>query len=531
MKNDRHLQPVSRASALLFLLTACGATNTADTTSAVTVPAAETATTKHVLADARRALGWDALAASGGAVRIVGRARALGESSEQQVLFDGAGRYVESNDGPMGTSGGTDGSVTWTRDWSDTPRVLVLGDRAGTDLEHLFTSGAWTLDRGTLRFEPSVRRESDEIVLDFAHADGVIRGSIRLDAATHRARSATYSSDGTPTRWRFDDYADHAGFVFPSHVEGEHGGHVQTLDATRVERVEHVTASEFAPRIEPPRDARFDASIAPALEVKAARTGHLLIHPLIDGQDLGWFIFDSGAGTNCIANEVTEGLGSQPFGEIEARGVGGSVPARFWRARELRLGPLTIEGPRFMGLDLAFLEPHFGVPVGGILGYELLARCVAEFDMQAGAISIHDPRSYVLPDGGAWEEVLVYTRHPCVRARFEEHEGVFNIDTGAAGDTVTFHYQTVADLGLVTGRETEPETAGGVGGSVEVRTGELANFRLGGRDFGAVPVSFALEDKGAFADDYVAGNIGGKLLEPFRIVFDYPGDRIGFVPR
>ncbi len=55
--------------------------------------------------------------------------------------------------------------------------------------------------------------------------------------------------------------------------------------------------------------------------------------------------------------------------------------------------------------------------------------------------------------------------------------------------------------------------------------------RIGGRELGPMSASFALEDTGAFADDYTAGNIGGKLLEPFQMVFDYPGGRVGFVPR
>jgi hypothetical protein len=201
----------------------------------------------------------------------------------------------------------------------------------------------------------------------------------------------------------------------------------------------------------------------------------------------------------------------------------------------MELGALTLSDPIFMGLDLAFLEPHFGVPVAGILGYELLTRCVAELDMQAASIALHDPAAYSLPPTGRWEEALLYSRQPCVRASFEERgvlqEGVFKIDTGAAGDTVTFHYQVVHDLALTEGRSTRAGTAGGVGGLVGTRVGELTSFRLGGHDFGAVPASFTLEDKGAFSDDYVWGNIGGKLLEPFRLVFDYPRGRVGFVPR
>ncbi|MBL8863459.1 MAG: retropepsin-like domain-containing protein [Planctomycetes bacterium] len=487
--------------------------------------------TAEVLAAARRAAGWDALRTSGGAVRVTGAARFLGTDATRVALFDAAGRYIESFDGPLSQSSGSDGAVTWARDWSGTPRILVLGDRTQGELERLFVTGAWTLGDGALSFDDEARREGDELVLSFRHPDGILSGSIRLDARTHRARSAVYATDTTPTTWTFEGWTEHHGIAYPARIAYETEGRAQSFTTRTVERLARAEPGAFAPRLERPRDTRFDASLSAALEVQTVRTGHVLVHPLVNGKDLGWFIFDTGAGTNCISNEVTAELGTEPFGEIAARGVGGTVAARFWRAGELRLGPVTVEAPVFMGLDLAFLEPHFGVRVGGILGYELLARCVAEVDMQAGAIALHDPERYRLPADAGWEELLLYGRHPCVRAGFEGHAGVFRVDTGAAGDTVTFHYQVVADLGLADGRETRGGHAGGVGGFVGTKVGSLASFRLGGRDLGAIEASFALEDQGAFADDYTAGNIGGKLLEPFRLVFDYPGGRVAFLPR
>jgi hypothetical protein len=488
-------------------------------------------TAEATVARARHALGWDELARSSSAMRITGAAHFLGTDATQTMLFDGRGRYLQSFDGPMGQSSGTDGKTDWARDWSGTARVLVLGDRAQGELERMFATGAWTTAGDRLAFEGAARRDGDDLVLDFAHADRVVTGTIRLDPGTLFPRAVSYSSGTTPFRWTYGVFADSGGFAFPARVEYEQGGRVQSFQTGTVERLQKVDATAFAPRTGAPRDARFDPKIPPALEVKVARSGHVLVHPLVDGKDLGWFIFDTGAGTNCIANDVTGQLGTEPFGEIAALGVGGRVAAQFWHAKELRLGPVTVDAPVFIGLDLAFLEQPFGVRVGGILGYEFLSRCVAELDMQAGSIALHDPACYALPEPGRWEELIVYNRHPCVRARFEDHEGVFNIDTGAAGDTVTFHYQAVADLELVAGRETRASQAGGVGGSVATKVGKLASFRLGGRDLGAIEASFAQEDKGAFADDYVAGNIGGKLLQPFRMVFDYPGNRVGFVPR
>jgi hypothetical protein len=491
----------------------------------------EPSSATEVLAAARRALGWNALAGTPAALRIEGGARFVGTDAPQTLLFDGSGRFLETFEGPLSQSDGTDGRTWWVRDRTDTPRILVLGDLADAQVQQLFLTGAWSVPGDLLRFESAPRHEDDGVALDFTHADGVITGTIELDTQTWRPRSVTFGADETPSTWTFEGYREHDGFPFPDRIVFAQNGMEQRFETRSVERLATADGADFAPRIEAPGGARFDPTVPAALEVKRVRTGHLLVHPTVDGEDLGWFIFDSGAGINCIANDVTDALPEGPFGEIGARGIGGTVPARFWRAHELRLGPLTVEEPLFMGLDLTFLEPHFGVPVGGILGFELLARCVAELDMVEGAIALHDPAAYALPEGGRWEEAQLYGRHPCVLASFEDREGVFKIDTGAANDTVTLHYRVVHDLDLTKGRETTMGTAGGVGGSVGMRIGKLASFRLGGHEFSAVDAGFALEDKGAFADDYVWGNIGGKLLAPFRLVFDYPGRRIGFVPR
>lgn len=279
------------------------------------------------------------------------------------------------------------------------------------------------------------------------------------------------------------------------------------------------------------RAGRFDPEVPAALEVRRSPTGHLLVRGLVDGQDLGWFIFDTGAGTNCISTHVAKDRLEGPLGSIAARGIGGTVPAGFWRAKTLQVGPLTLEDTCLMGLDLSFLSPHFGVEVAGIIGFEFLALCTVEFDARESTIAVHDPARYSLPEGGVWEAAQLYGRHPCVQAAFDGHRGPFKIDTGAAGDTVTMHYDAVRDLALLEGRETRESRAGGVGGNVATREGRFERFELGGHVFEGLEAGFAMEPVGAFADPYVLGNIGGKLLAPFVLVLDYPHRRLGFLPR
>lgn len=490
----------------------------------------DAARVSQVLARARRAIGWEHLAPAGSAVRVRGAARFLGTDAEQTILFDGQGRFWQSFEGDLVQQSGLDGDTAWVVDWTGTSRVLELGERANAEVSAWLLSGAWAAPEGALAFSPAADSAEGELALDFVHADGVLTGRLQLDAQTGLLRAARFGS-GEGASWTFSDYREHDGLRFPQRVVIEQRETVQSLDTRSVELLADVPAERFATRLAPPGDTRFDPDVAPTLEVRRVSTGHLLVHPSVDGEDLGWFILDSGAGVNCIALHVADRLPEGPFGEILARGVGGTVPAHFWRAGKLQLGPLTVASPIFMELDLAFLEQHFGVPVGGILGFELFARCALELDMRAGTVALYDPATYALPEAGRWEQAVLYGRHPGVRATVEGRAGLFKIDTGAADDTLTMHYHAVLELGLLEGRETRASAAGGVGGHVPTRDGELASFELGGRRFAPLAAAFAVEDKGAFSDAYVWGNIGGELLEPFLLVFDYPGRRLGFVPR
>lgn len=488
-------------------------------------------TPAEVVTAARKALGWDELLTSGAAIEVVGSASLLATEASQRLVFDGRGRFLDEYDGPLAQSLGSDGTTVWSRDWNRVAHPEVLGDRARTEVNALLLTGGWTAPFAPLTFTAGTGAGEGELALAFTHADGILAGTLVLDAATHLPRRASFGVDATPSNYTFAEHADHDGFVFPRRVTyGQHGLQ-QGLTVARVTRLARTDEALFTPRLGRGEDARFRPDVPAALEVKRVSSGHLLVHPRVDGQDVGWFIFDTGAGTNCLSLAAAEALELEPFGAIGARGIGGTVKSSFFRAGKLTLGPLELDAPILLGLDLAFLEQHFGVEVGGILGYELLSRCVAELDFATASIALHDPATYVLPEGGHWEVALLYARHPHVLGAFEGHEGWFKIDTGAADDTLTLHYQVVADLELLTGRETRAAQTGGVGGNVKTRTGTLASFRLGALDFGAIEAGFSLEDTGAFSDDYVFGNVGGKLFEPYRLVFDYPGGRLGFVRR
>ncbi len=95
----------------------------------------------------------------------------------------------------------------------------------------------------------------------------------------------------------------------------------------------------------------------------------------------------------------------------------------------MTVGPVTIERPMVIMLDLAPIGAALGDEIGGVLGYDLLSRVVTEIDLEGATVALHDPLKYAEPR--EWATLYCYERHPCVNAIMEGHEGVFVLDTGS----------------------------------------------------------------------------------------------------
>lgn len=485
-----------------------------------------------VLAQSRAALALDQRPA--GSLEARGSANFRGTEAPFTLTFDSKLRFVARFSGSIPYTTAFDGSHTWERDFETMPRRTALGERDAALLSNWSVTGDWTAPGTPLRFmmaEPAAGAESDSITLCFTLDGSPLTGSLELDASTHLPRRITWTAGGNTTTQEMSGFGEVGDVMIPGTIrQTSTQGQPVTIRLTEVGGVPEERAGTYELSVAGMSRASFDPEIPAELEVRRAPTGHLLVHPLIEGADLGWFIFDTGAGSNVLSTPVAEEAGFEKFGMVRALGVGGMTNSHFYRVTDLTLGPVTMDEPVFVGIDLEFLDKPMGVRVGGVLGYELLACVVAEFDLTGAQIALHDPAAYTR-EGATWVDLLLYQRHPCVTARFEGHEGVFNLDTGAAQTWVTFHVPAIERYQLLDQRDTTESSMGGVGGAVAARSGVLEWFELGGRRSASVRATFATEAVGAFSESYLAGSIGGQLMAPYLVVFDYPGRRLGLVDR
>lgn len=481
--------------------------------------------TQEWLRRAREAVG--AWSAPDAVVEGRGRARASGAEGALVLVLAANGAFRQELSSRLPDGAGFDGQVAWTRDRTGLERVVELEEADRLELVNWVLSGHWLESR---RVETSLASGStpEHPRLRLHLADTPLEMTLELDPATALPAELVQEGDAGLRRWTFEEWRASGGRRLPHRWTYEEEA---LTDRYEIEAYRPLPAGEasFHPTLAPPRDVHFDGAIEAELEVTRMPSGHLLVEPLLEGEFLGAFVFDTGAGISVIDRKVADELLLETLGTTTAVGVAGSTTTAYRRGATFQLGPVTIENPIYGDLDLGFLQGAFGRKIVGIVGFDLLARCVTELEPGTPRIALFDPEHYTL-SGGSWQDLVLHENHACARARFEgEREGLFRLDTGATG-TVTFHAPAVAALGLLRGRALAAGLSGGVGGSASSPMGELGWFELAGHRFENPRVSFSQAESGAFTDRYTTGNIGQGFLAPFRLVLDYRHDRLAFVP-
>ncbi len=467
---------------------------------------------------------WEALP---GALELSGDADFLGAKAPFTLTLFADGRYRQEIGGVLGKVEVFDGTHVYKSDFSGVMRKLSLASYNTALVFPSVLSGSW-LSAASPFLVASAGGD-----FHLAMRAGPTNLQLELDPNSGLPTRYTEMGSAGLSRTTFEDWRVAAGILTPHRirVEVEEDGPETEMRVASVRRVSGEGLLDV--QLGLPDDVKFDTNTPARVAVKRVDSGHILVHPRVNGQDVGWFILDSGAGAMVIDPEVAEQLGMELVGEVLATGVAGTSRSGFRAGREFRLGPMTWDKQVYVEVELAFLERAFGVPIAGIIGYGLFSRAVVEVEPLAEFVAVHDPETYKL-EGDHWSPLLFDGHTASVMATFDAGDGPLNepfrMDTGADG-TVTFHTPAVERLGLLSGRDLTRTTMGGVGGSGTAFEGTIPWFELGGHRFDKPVVAFSQFEIGVFTDEYSTGNLGQEFLEAFRLVFDYSQDRIAFLDR
>lgn len=449
-----------------------------------------------------------------------------GVTAEDTLHVEGGGRFREERRGALGQTIGYDGKDCWVLEPFGTERLFHFNDRETALMDAWLTTGLWAAHPEWFEIKVSTGAGDGPVHVVVRLKGGVREADLSIDRSTMMPTGYLVETPVGPEVYSFSEYREAGGVKVPGKV----------FDKTEFE--EHTTLyaqvtvdgshPDFAFHAHAATKVKYDPSKPATIETKRAISGHTLVHPLVDGQDVGWFILDSGAGIMVIDDAAAEKLKWTRFGKTAMAGVGGVVKSGFDQGKTFQLGQVTLLDPVYAQLDLGMISKFLGVTIAGVCGYQFFESATVTLQPQSGTAAVYAPKAFK-QEGVKWQALQLEDNCPVVTAKFEgDHEGPFRLDTGDAG-TITFHSPAVAKFKLLDGRETKNAAAGGVGGLQVIKVGTLKWVEVGGHRLENVHAAFSDTKKGTFADQYLLGNIGQTLFRGQTIVFDYPQQQIAFV--
>ncbi len=245
------------------------------------------------------------------------------------------------------------------------------------------------------------------------------------------------------------------------------------------------------------------------------------------------FILDSGAGMPVLDTQTAKDLGLEGVGKLEGRGVGeGTQEVNLVALSSIGLGDLVIDSVSAATISLSPLNKYEGMPVQGILGYDVFSRFVVKIDYENQKLTLYEPSGFKYEGKGESFPITLESNHPHIKAKVDDRfEGTFVIDCGARS-SLALHTPFVEkhDLLAKTGKKVDVFAGIGVGGKVKGTVTRVKSIQIGKFKIPTPLTTLASSQAGAFASEKIDGNIGGGILKRFTVIFDYPNKRMILEP-
>ena len=459
-----------------------------------------------------------------------------GTSVEWDDLHTGnSAVYVDA--GPQSGGSGFDG----THAWNEAPSGIVWVDDAPDALirarqsAYVTSYGLWKPDHGgavvaleTSRVDAGRHYDVVKVTLP-----GTPPFDLWLDASSHLPARMVSTVGRSTSQTQWSDYRAVAGLQVPYRYHlaapgGEVDGTVTAAVPNAADSVAHLAL---------PASHATDFSIANGTSTSIPFDlidNHVYLDATIDGKGPFRLIFDTG-GANFLDVDIAKQLGLTSEGHVNTGGVGTQTEAaRFANVARLVIGDAVLTNQIF---NVAPVHRGFGVsggkPVDGLIGFEVLSRYITTFDYQHKRIILRMPSAAAEPASSDPAQVSPFTFDdtiPAIPCTIDAIPGTCTIDTGSR-DSFDLHSPFVAaHPSVVSGTATQVGVGGyGFGGPLLNRLGRTT-LAFGPFTLPDTITGYTAQNAGAFADPFIAGNIGAGVLKRFTVTFDYPRKTMTLVP-
>jgi hypothetical protein len=315
----------------------------------------------------------------------------------------------------------------------------------------------------------------------------------------------------------------------------ETAGDARTASTTTVREVVP-DGGPAAAAIARPRDGTKD------YEFKTARSAlgipfnfendHLMVYGRVNGSAPLWFMLDTGAEATIVNKARMAELGVEPFGASSINGGGNSTDFAYAEVARFEVGGATLRNQRNGVIDLSGLEKIYGMPMGGLLGYDFFSRFVVRVNYDTKMIDLLEPSDYAYAGSGVTVPFVLEGSCPHVASSLTVPTGPpieadLIIDAGAADNVNLTSPFVKAHRLLELARKTPAGGSNTMAGSekeffaqTSIR-GKLAGITLGGIALKDIPCNLMVGTKGAYASTGFSGTIGEGVLHRFNTIYDY----------
>lgn len=271
-------------------------------------------------------------------------------------------------------------------------------------------------------------------------------------------------------------------------------------------------------------------------KLKFELINNLVIVPIeVNGTPLS-FVLDTGVSTPILFNlSDKDSIQINEVSEITIRGLGEGDPIQALRSRNntFKLGSIENKSQRlYVVLDKALnFSPSLGIPIHGIIGYDLFRDFVVEMNYASKNIKFHEPKSYRYKTGKKHQELPL----TIIRKKAYVDGEVFLKDDESVAVRMLLDTGSSDAIWLLENEDIRiPDTfyedflGRGLGGDVFGKRTRVKSMKLG--TFALNNAKAAFPDKESFNAIKNLGNrngsLGGEVLKRFNIIFDYRGGKV-----
>ncbi|WP_276165752.1 PDZ domain-containing protein [Zobellia alginiliquefaciens] len=271
-------------------------------------------------------------------------------------------------------------------------------------------------------------------------------------------------------------------------------------------------------------------------KVKFQLINNLIIVPIeVNGTELS-FLLDSGVSSPILFNiSETDSVQINHVSEITIKGFGDNEPIKALASKgnQFRLKNIVNENQKlFVVMDKSInFSTSLGIPVHGIIGYDIFRDFVVDINYTKKSIRFRDPETYVYRENKS-NEVLplsirakkAYLNTGLYLNDGKEVSARLLLDTGSSDALWLFESDSVQ----VPDKHYDDFLGKGLNGNIYGKRTKVNGLKIG--RFMLNDAKAAFPDKDSFREltNLVNrnGSLGGSVLKRFRVVFDYQRNRI-----